>query len=429
MPARDNESLSGTSFPSSQELGFWPGSRPLPASMAAVLPTMSSVPATEERRADSGGSRTDVTVTSQSLRWVRWGAFSAGGLFVLAALYTLHAARPVLLPFATAVLLSFPLRPLVRLIARSGLSRALGAALVVGALGGTLAFGAFTLSESALHWLRHAPQVLTKVQQRLQHVESRARWLRQATGQIEKLGRIERDPTGKKVIVHRNNLDTEVLGQLRAILTGAAITLLLLYFILGWGNLLFRNLIAALPRFRNQRQAVVIFRDVERAIALYLGTVTLINAGLGMAVAVAMYLLGLPNPALWGVVAALLNFMPYVGPLITLSILTLVGMLTYPSLGQALFPPAVFLALATLEGQIITPLAVGRRLAINPLLIFLSVFFWYWMWGVVGALITVPLLVCARIAFERFESTRGLGILLGGDGAGERRPLPPDGRG
>jgi predicted PurR-regulated permease PerM len=167
-----------------------------------------------------------------------------------------------------------------------------------------------------------------------------------------------------------------------------------------------------LPHFREQRQAVIVVREIENSITTYLATITLINIVLGGVVGLLMYLLGMPNPVLWGVLAGVLNYIPYVGPAATTAILALVALLTFPELSDALLPPGLFLLITTLEGYVVTPAAVGNRLTLNPLVIFLTLIVWFWMWGVVGALLTVPLLVCAKAVLERSHSGTALARIL-----------------
>jgi predicted PurR-regulated permease PerM len=357
-------------------------------------------PAQPELKVESAESETGTIGREMPLGWLRWTAISACGLFFLATLYTVYTARAVLIPITTALLLSFPLRPLLRWMARIGVPLPLGAALLVMALGGALVFGIYGLSEPAAQWIHEAPEALRRMEHRLHDVASSIKQVREATKQAEKLEAMGKTSTALRTVVKADDLERTVVVSVRDIVTGILLTLLILFFLLGWGSSLFHNLIKLLPNFRSRRQVVHIVTDIEHSIAVYLGTITLINMGLGVVVSGAMYLLGMPNPMLWGVVAATLNYIPYLGPLTTVGILSFVALLSYPSLSGAVAPPAVFLATTALEGQIVTPLALGRKLAINPLLTFVSVFFWYWVWGVIGALLAVPILVCARIVFE-----------------------------
>jgi predicted PurR-regulated permease PerM len=371
---------------------------------------------TDQSEGPAGQAATDGAVPTASKadhdRALRIITFCVAGLLLLAVLYTLHAARTVLLPVATAILLSFPLRPIPRLLERIHIPQPVGAGLVVLLLGGALGYGVYSLSGPAAQWIREAPDALRQVEYRLRVLAEPVEEVQRATKSVEELRGLG-DEDELEVVVKGAGLDAEVLQRTRSIAANTFITLLILFFFLGWGNLFFRNLVSALPGFHEQRQAVVIIRDIEEAITTYLGTVTLINAILGVVVAGVLYLLGVPNAVLWGVVAGLLNYIPYLGPMITMAILTFVGLLSFPTLGEGLLPAALFLIITSLEGQIITPMAVGHRLTINPLLIFTAVFFWFWIWGVIGALLTVPILVCVKIVLDRMESTRGVGMLMG----------------
>jgi predicted PurR-regulated permease PerM len=148
--------------------------------------------------------------------------------------------------------------------------------------------------------------------------------------------------------------------------------------------------------------------------ARYLFTITCINVGLGSAAALLMHVLGMPNPLLWGVMVALLQYVPYVGPAISGTILTIVAFITYDDLNSILLVPAVFFALVTVEGQFITPYLTGRSLTLNPVMVFLSMLLWGWIWGAVGALMAVPLLMTLKIVCDHIESLHAIGEFVSG---------------
>jgi predicted PurR-regulated permease PerM len=190
-------------------------------------------------------------------------------------------------------------------------------------------------------------------------------------------------------------------------------TLILLYFLLASGDLFLRKTIAVTPRFSDKKRAVDIAQQVEAAVSRYFFTVTFINICLGCAVTVAMYLLGVPNPVLWGVMVFTLNFIPYIGDIISFTVLTIVGLLSFDQLLQSLMVPGVFYLLTAIEGYLITPIIVSRRLSLNPVVIILSVLFWGWMWGVGGALLAVPILVALKTVCDRVDSLNVFGEYLG----------------
>jgi predicted PurR-regulated permease PerM len=141
--------------------------------------------------------------------------------------------------------------------------------------------------------------------------------------------------------------------------------------------------------------------------SIYFGTLTVVNICLGTAATVLTWLVGLPHPFLWGTLAAVLNFIPYLGPVIVIATLFVIGLTVFSALGQAVIAPLAYLGITALEGQVITPTLIGHRLTINPFLVFLSIAFWAWMWGPVGAFLAVPILLCAMVAVRRMSSTGG----------------------
>jgi predicted PurR-regulated permease PerM len=169
-----------------------------------------------------------------------------------------------------------------------------------------------------------------------------------------------------------------------------------------------------MPTFGDKRRAIAITGDIQRQTSRYLLTITLINAGLGVAQGIAMYFVGLPNPLLWGVMAFVLNFIPYVGALLGAGVVGLVALISFDSMTHAAVAPLVYLALTAVEGQVVTPSVLGRSLVLNPLVIFVAVMFWGWLWGVPGALMAVPLLVVLKAICDNVESWGALGEFIGG---------------
>jgi hypothetical protein len=174
----------------------------------------------------------------------------------------------------------------------------------------------------------------------------------------------------------------------------------------------YEKLVKSLPTFGDKLRGVKIARDIEREISRYLLTFTLINAALGVAIALAMYAAGLPNPALWGVMAALFNYVPYVGAFTGLSLVTLVSIVSFDSLSQAAWPPFVYATIILIEGQFLSPFLVGRRLELNVVAVFLAVVFWTWVWGVIGAFIAVPMLVTVKVFADHVDGPGALGEFL-----------------
>jgi predicted PurR-regulated permease PerM len=200
----------------------------------------------------------------------------------------------------------------------------------------------------------------------------------------------------------------------RAVLDGLFTTVLVLYFLLVSGDIFLRRLVEVLPRFSSKRQAVDISEQIEEDISVYLVTITIMNAAVGVATAAAMYLCGVGDALLWGAVAFLLNYIPILGPLFGTGIFLLAGMLTFDSLWWALLPPALYFGIHLVEGEALTPMLLARRFTLNPVLVILALVFWFWMWGVPGAILAVPLLAILKIVCDRVRPLKALGHFLEG---------------
>jgi predicted PurR-regulated permease PerM len=316
---------------------------------------------------------------------------------VVAVLAGLYLAQAVLLPVVLALLLSFLFRPVIRFLSSFWIPETIGAALLVASLIGAGAVATYLLFDPASRWVQRAPFVVAELEYRLQDVLEAIRFVDEATEEVERrIGRTE-DAATVTVEVKEATLRGLILSRTWQFFGGLAVMLFLLYFLLASGDLFLRKLVRVLPRLEDKKRAVEIAREIQQDVSSYLLTITLINAGLGTAVGFAMYLTGMPNPILWGVLAGLLNFMPYLGPTIMLAVLTVVSLLSFDTLGTAALPPAIFLVLTSLEGQLFTPLILGRRLTLNPVLILFSLIFWGWLWGIIGVLLAVPILMVLKI--------------------------------
>jgi predicted PurR-regulated permease PerM len=336
--------------------------------------------------------------------------FFLGSLLALAVLAAVYVASSIILPVMIAFVLQLILQPAVRLLERFGLPRAIGALLaillVIGALVGFVA----ALSVPAATWAEKLPEGIPRLETHLVVLKR----------PIEALQKVEHvaDAPGKKdstVSVRRDLGLTGVLfAGTRAVLDGLFTTVLVLYFLLVAGEIFLRRLVEVLPNFSDKRQAVDISQQIEADISAYLLTITVMNAAVGIATGVAMYLCGLGDPLLWGAAAFLLNYVPILGPLFGTVIFLLAGMLSFDSLWWALFPPAIYFGIHLVEGETLTPMLLARRFTLNPVLVILSLVFWFWMWGVPGAILAVPMLAILKIVSDRVRPLKALGRVLEG---------------
>lgn len=333
------------------------------------------------------------------------------GLFVIALLFALYLARQLLLPVVLALLFSFLLAPVMRGFRRLRVRPSIAAAIVVVVLMGILISAVGALSEPAAAWLDKAPQVFARLEDKLSPVKRIVGEVSQTAEKVQEFASAE---GGRRAVaVQDSTLRTMLFANAQNLLYGAIVGIFMLYFILATRELFLFKLRKVLPSREDKEHAVEIAEAMEVEVSRYLFTAAMIYTGLGAVVALAMWLLGMPNPVLWGVMAGLLNFVPYIGPMVTLTVIAAVAVLTFDDLGRAMLVPAVFLLITSLEGQLITPLIMGRRLELNPLVIFFGIVFWGWLWGVPGALMAVPITVTLKIIFDRIPSLAAVGELLG----------------
>jgi len=337
------------------------------------------------------------------------------GTFILILLYTLYFTASLILPIILAILLSLVLSPLVRGLAAVFIPPPLGAAIVLLGLIGFVGTGAYLLSGPASEWLQRAPQSFHEVEWKLRTLAEPIFHIQKATKGVEELTDIAEGPPERRqavVEVRQPSLTNMVLTGTPKALAAIGLVLFLLYFLLASGDTFLRKLVKVIPRMSDKRMAVEIFRHIQQDVSYYLFTITLINICLGIAIAIAMYFLQMPNPMLWGAMTALLNFVPYLGAVISLITVTAVAILTFDNMSHALLVPAVFFGLTSLEGQIITPFIIGRRLSLNPVVVFLFIIIWGWIWGIIGILIAVPLLASIKICCEHIESLNPIAEFL-----------------
>jgi predicted PurR-regulated permease PerM len=344
----------------------------------------------------------------------RLRAWSLTTLALLAVLYTLYYAQEFLLPVVLALLLALLLSPLVQALHRLRVPHAVGAVLVVFGFLAALATAGVLLSAPAWDWLAKAPQVMSELEYKIRPLRQTVKEVSAAAAQVERITEGEQAPDEPPVVrVREQSLREAALAQAQAMAVSTVMTVFLLYFLLASGELFLRNVLSALPKWGDKRRALEIARHLQREISTYLFTFTLINLVLAVITSLIAYLVGLPNPVLWGVVAGVLNFVPYLGPVVTITVLTVVSVLTFDTAREIALAPGLFFIVTSLEGQLITPTILGQRLALNPIMIFLGLIFWGWLWGVVGALLAVPIMVTIKIVCDHVEPLQPVGVAMG----------------
>jgi predicted PurR-regulated permease PerM len=332
-------------------------------------------------------------------------------IVVILTLYTCAIGEAVIVPVLIAVLFGLMLAPPVRLLERSRVPRAIGSLLMV-LLAIAIVGGAITaLASPARAWAVRMPSALVRIETVMKDLRRPFLVATEASRAIGKITQMD-ESNPVRVVDTGQTPFAAALSAAPAVIAGIIITIVLTFLFLLHGDELLRKFVTLAPHLRAKRDLVEATRTAQSEISMYVITVTLINAGLGLATAIALALLGVPDPLLWGGIAALLNYAPFIGPMVTAVALLVVGFGEAATPALALAPPAAFLGLHLLEGQILTPHLVGRRLALDPVMVFIAMLVLGWMWGVAGFLLAVPLLTCAKIIAERIDGGDAMVTLL-----------------
>jgi predicted PurR-regulated permease PerM len=332
-------------------------------------------------------------------------------IVVILTLYTCAIGEAVIVPVLIAVLFGLMLAPPVRLLERSRVPRAIGSLLMV-LLAIAIVGGAITaLASPARAWVVRMPSALVRIETVMKDLRRPFLVATEASRAIGKITQMD-ESNPVRVVDTGQTPFAAALSAAPAVIAGIIITIVLTFLFLLHGDELLRKFVTLAPHLRAKRDLVEATRTAQSEISMYVITVTLINAGLGLATAIALALLGVPDPLLWGGIAALLNYAPFIGPMVTAVALLVVGFGEAATPALALAPPAAFLGLHLLEGQILTPHLVGRRLALDPVMVFIAMLVLGWMWGVAGFLLAVPLLTCAKIIAERIDGGDAMVTLL-----------------
>lgn len=353
-------------------------------------------------------------------------AITVATLVVLAVLYI---ARTLFIPVTVACVLALVLAPIVRLLCRLGLPRSLASACVVLTCCGLAAAILIRLSTPAAEWFARLPEAMIRLRYTFREVIGAIQSVKEIT---EDVARLAPGKEAGEVIVQGPDLTQIFLTNTGQLVTIVVVTAILLFFLLANGYLFLQKTVHVLPTFREKKRAVEIGRDLQLEVSRYLLTITLINIGLGCVTAATMVALQMPDPLLWGVMAATLNFIPYGGAILTTTAILLAAVLSFPGTAEAFLPPIAFVALTTLEGNLFTPALLGRRLTLNPVIVFAFLLLWGWLWGIAGLLIAVPLLVIFKILCDNIVPLQVIGEYLSslpptpaGATAGEE-PSPSD---
>ncbi|ETX13257.1 hypothetical protein OCH239_12535 [Roseivivax halodurans JCM 10272] len=338
----------------------------------------------------------------------RWAGI---GLFIYATIYTLSYAKSFFVPVILAFLLTMVFSPVRRVFARHGIPAPLTATFVVlGLLVASLGILG-TLSLPVTGWIERAPEITAQIREKASDVSGALSGVFEAADRLRELARPGEDV--ERVTTSQGGYAFDLATLIPGMMAQIVLTLVLLFFLLASGDMFYEKLVHVIPRFSDKRRAMAVVQDIERKLSRYLFTITVINAALGTAVGAGMWLVGMPSPIVFGTIAFLFNFVPYLGALAGIAIAAAVALVSFDWVGWSLIVSAIYFAITTVEGQLVTPYFVGRNLRLNTVVVFLAVSFWAWLWSAVGMVVAVPLLAAARTIANHVDGMGGLADFLG----------------
>lgn len=337
-------------------------------------------------------------------------------LFVL-VIMALYFAKDVILPLIMGTLLALTLSPLVRSMTRRGIAPSVSATVLITIFAGLLAAVALVLSGPVAGWISDAPQLGAELRMKLQSLMQSLELVQQASSQVDDLTAAAEDPAVQRVSLEQPGLLTMAVSNVASILATVLVTLVLALFLLSSGDMFYVKLIDAFPTFGDKKRALRIVYGIERSVSRYLSVVSSINFVLAIAIGLGMWAIGMPQPFGWAVLAFFVNFLPYIGPLLGAGLAGAVGIVTFDSLGHAALAPILYITATSIEGQFVTPVILGRQLELNTVSVFVMLVFWGWLWGIAGALMAVPFLVCLKVICDNVPSLQTFGSFLGAEAA------------
>lgn len=342
----------------------------------------------------------------------------------------LYFAHTAFVPIVMAILFSLILSTPVEALHRRGLPRSAAALLVLALLAVVAGAAVNLLRAPAEAWWSAAPQTIRTIEKALRPASKlfgRLEMLTDSAGQMAQISTTPppranaaaadalAPPPGipKPAARPASNVAVVFLDLMNSVLVSGMAVIVVMLFTLAGGPPMLARMTASLAKDLKSSHMLKVIGAVRTEVSRYYVSIALINVGLGLGTAAITMLLGMPNPLLWGAIAAILNFVPYVGPAITLVLLTIVAFVTFESIGHVAAVAGSFLALSTIEGQFIQPLVLGRRLELNPLIVFLALWFWGWFWGIPGIIIAVPSLIALKVIAEHSKNGKPLEEFLG----------------
>ncbi|WP_296677912.1 AI-2E family transporter [Novosphingobium sp.] len=344
------------------------------------------------------------------------------GIGVLLALpFVLSIGSVVFLPLTAALILSILVSPLADQLARLGIPNPLASFLSLVAALGLFGILLSAIMQPMLDTFDQLPSMTQKVAQRVSQLRGNLGWINDINNTLDRLAGHNK---AREVVLAGPNVVEQFVFATPAVVIETLVTVLMSFFMIESRVRMRERLLQDRSHGSTKLKAARVLREVQDLVASYMATVGLINLGVGVIVTIGAALLGLKAPLMWGGLAAMLNFLPYLGPLVMMALLALFGLGSAPNVFEGLLPPALYLGLHAIEANFVTPAVLGRRFTLNPVMILAAISVFYWIWGVVGALLAMPILLVLTALFHHVGRPNLIGFVFGEPLFPESEPEP-----
>ena len=343
-------------------------------------------------------------------------------LAILACVAALYFGKDFFVPVLLSIIVALTLSPIVQWASRLGIPSAISSVIVIAALLAGVATAMTTIATPLSGMVADAPRIGQELKWKLRNWREPMEKISQAETEMGKLTSGDTRAPAQEVVVRQPGMLSRAADDILGILATIVLTIALTFFLLTSREMILIKVVQISPRLSDKKRALAIIREIELDVSRYLLTITAINTCLGIVIGTGFYLLGMPNPLLWGILAAGLNFLPYLGSGIGIVVATALAIVAFPTIPQTLTIPAFYIAVTTLEGQFITPYILGRRFELNTVVVLVFLIFWGVLWGAVGVFAAMPILIILNAISQRIESLSSLGHFL----SAYRQPVPEE---
>lgn len=327
--------------------------------------------------------------------------------------HALYIAQGFIIPLVLGFLIALTLRPIAKKCETWSIPAPATAFVIIIILSGSIGLGTYSLSGPFSELVASAPRIGYQIERKFKPVQEKLKAVESASKSLEGIAKGDQRYNPQRVVVEQPALLTTAASSVASGVTNVLVALVFSLLLLSTGTLFYEKTLSVLPLMSDKKTALRLIYDIERQISRYLLTVTLINMSLGTLIGALFWLYGMENYILWGIMAACLNFLPFIGALIGIVLASGFAIVEFPTLLQASGVPLIYLLVTLVEGNFLTPMIVGRRFEMNIVAVFVAVVFWGWMWGVIGALMAVPILVVFKAFCDNLDSLHAIGEFLG----------------